>query len=147
MLLWKDEKREIEKANLELNQKRAKEEDATRLKKFSETLKGAIPRQTNDPLETVAFFRTVEQQFFMITRWILHPETILVRQIKRLMAKMDPDKSRIYKEVKDMILKEYKVSLNVYHDRLNTLTQSDDQTLCHVCFFFTNCTWGQGRGG
>ena len=49
---------------MELNRQRLKEDDATRLKKFSEALKGAIPCQTNDPLETVVFFRAVERLFF-----------------------------------------------------------------------------------
>jgi len=63
LLLQKQEKRELEIANLELNRQRSKEDDATRLKKFSEALKGAIPRQTND-LMTVAFFHAVERLFF-----------------------------------------------------------------------------------
>ena len=68
ILLHKQEKRELEKANLELNKQRLKEDDATRLKKFSEALKGAIPRQTNDPLETVAFF-VQSKDYFWTTKF------------------------------------------------------------------------------
>jgi len=56
MLLQKQEKRELEKANLEVNRQWIKEDNVTGLKNFSEALKGAIPRQTNDPLETEWYF-------------------------------------------------------------------------------------------
>jgi len=132
ILLHKQEKRELEKANLELNKQRLKEDDATRLKKFSEALKGAIPRQTNDPLETVAFFRAVERLFLDykvpndLQATIVRP--FLSDRSKNLVAKMDPDKSRVYKEVKELILKEYKVSPTMYRDRFNQLSKSEDQT-------------------
>jgi len=38
-------------------------DEAARLKKYADTLRGAIPKQTNDPIEVVAFFRNVERLY------------------------------------------------------------------------------------
>ena len=118
---------------MELNRQRAQQDDATRLKKFSEALKGAIPRQTNDPLETVAFFQAVERLFFDykvpsdLQSTIVRP--FLSDRSKNLVAKMDPEMSRVYKEVKELILKEYKVSSTVYRERFNQMTQEAQLSL------------------
>lgn len=51
----KDEKIEVERAAL-IFQKEKETDEAAKLKKYSEALRGVIPKQTNDPLEVVAFF-------------------------------------------------------------------------------------------
>jgi len=80
----------------------------------------------------VAFFRAVERMFFdykvpdNLQATIVRP--FLSDRSKNLVAKMDPDKSRKYKEVKELILKKYKVSSTMYRDRFNQMIKSDDQT-------------------
>ena len=52
----------------------------------------------------------------------------LTDRSKMLIAKLDPSKSSVYKEIKAAILREYKVSAPMYRDKFNELVKADDQT-------------------
>jgi len=57
----------MDKINLERAQFKFKEEQENdgpaRLKKYADALRSIIPRQTNEPVEVVTFFRNVERLF------------------------------------------------------------------------------------
>jgi len=53
---------QIERATLKLQQEEEADE-AMRLKEYANALRCAIPKQTNDPIEVVAFFQIVERLF------------------------------------------------------------------------------------
>jgi len=52
----------------------------------------------------------------------------LTDRSKTLIAKLDPAKSRVYKEIKTAILRDYKVSSPMYRDKFNDLVKPDDHT-------------------
>ena len=130
MLKKKEEKIQIERAALKLQQEKVADE-ATKLKKYADALRGTIPKQTNDPIEVVAFFRNVERLFHdfkvpvELQAAIVKP--FLTERAKALVAKLDPSKSS-YKDIKEAILREYKVSAPMYREKFNDLVKSDDQT-------------------
>jgi len=126
-----DKKIEIERASLKMQEKR-ETDIASRLKKYADALRGAILKQTNDPLEVVTFFRNVERLFedFKVPddlqAAVIRP--FLTNRSKMLIARLDPSKSSVYKEIKTAVLREYKVSAPMYRDKFNNLGKSDDQT-------------------
>ena len=130
MLKKKEEKIQIERAALKLQQEKEANE-ATKLKKYADALRGAIPKQTNEPTEVVAFFRNVERLFddfkvpVELRAAIVKP--FLTERAKALVAKLDPAKSS-YKDVKEALLREYKISAPMYREKFNELVKSDDQT-------------------
>ena len=46
---------DLERANLKFKETKERDEP-TRLKKYADALRGVIPKQTNEPVEVVAFF-------------------------------------------------------------------------------------------
>ena len=131
MLKRKDERLLIERENLKIQQLKEVDE-ASRLKKYADALRGAIPKQTNDPIEVVAFFRNVERLFIDfkvpvdLQSALLRP--FLTDRSKALIAKLSPEKSSRYRDIKDAILKEYKISAPMYRDKFNELNKTDEQT-------------------
>ena len=125
------DKLDLERAHLKFREQKEKDEP-TRLKKYADALRGIIPKQTNDPVEVVSFFRNVERLFadFKVPKElqaaIIRP--FLTERAKTLIAKLDPEKASKYEEVKNAILKEYKISAIMYRDKFNEVAKSDDQT-------------------
>jgi len=126
----------MDKINLERAQFKFKEKQVNdgpiRLKKYADALRGIIPRQTNEPVEVVSFFRNVQRLFidFKVPKdlqaAIVRP--FLTERAKTLIAKLDPEKVSRYEEVRNAILKEYKISATMYRDKFNDITKSDAQT-------------------
>ena len=58
-LKTKTEMLEVERYRLKLQEQKENDEP-TRLKKYADALWGVVPKQTNDPVEVVSFFRNVE---------------------------------------------------------------------------------------
>jgi len=52
----------------------------------------------------------------------------LTERAKTLIAKFNPEKVSRYEEVRNAILKQYKISATLYRDKFNDITKSDDQT-------------------
>jgi len=130
LLKKKEERIEIERATLKMQQQKEANE-ATRLKKYADALRGAIPKQTNDPIEVVAFFRNVERLWddfkvpVELQGAIVKP--FLTDRAKALVARLDPSKSS-YKDIKEALLREYKISAPMYREKFNELVKNDDQT-------------------
>lgn len=102
------------------------------LKRYGEALKNVLIKQSNDPIEIVAFFKNAEATFEEIK---VPPELrgILIRPFlndrsKALVARLDPEKSVKYLEIKDLILKEYKLSAATYQEKFSSLTKDDSET-------------------
>ena len=102
MFKKKEEKIQIERAALKLQQEKVADE-ATKLKKYADALRGTIPKQTNDPIEVVAFAQNVERLFHdfkvpvELQAAIVKP--FLTERAKALVAKLDPSKS-LYKDIR-----------------------------------------------
>ena len=132
ILKRKDEKIQIERATLRMQQQKEVDE-ATRLKKYADALRGAIPKQTNDPIEVVAFFRNVERLYadfkvpVELQAAIVKP--FLTERAKALVAKLDPSKSS-YRDIKETLLREYEISAPMYREKFNELVKYDDQAYC-----------------
>jgi len=98
LLRREDEKVAIEKASFKFREQKDNDE-AAKLKKYADALKGTIARQSNDPLETVAFFRSVEQLFadFKVPTELQAVIIIpfLSDRAKNLVAKMEPGKASV----------------------------------------------------
>ena len=126
---------DLERANLKFKETKERDEP-TRLKKYADALRGVIPKQTNEPVEVVAFFRNVERLFldFKVPKElqaaIVRP--FLTERAKTLIAKLDPDKASKYEEVRNAVLKEYKISATMYRDKFNEIAKTDDQTFIMV---------------
>ena len=130
-LKTKTEMLEVERYRLKLQEQKENDEPA-RLKKYADALRGVVPKQTNDPVEVVSFFRNVESLFqdFKVPQEL---QAALIRPFltdrsKALISRLDPVKALVYKEVKEAVLKEYKVSAPMYRDKFNELSKKDDQT-------------------
>ena len=125
-----DEKIGVERAAL-IFRKEKEADEAAKLKKYSEALRGVIPKQTNDPLEVVAFFRNVERLFqefkvpVELRGTLIRP--FLTERAKTLVAKMEPSQAT-YSKIKEMLLREYKVSAPLYRERFNEIEKKDDET-------------------
>jgi len=91
----KKDKLDLESANLKFREQKENDEPA-RSKKYADALRGIIPKQTNEPIEVVSFFRNVERLFldFKLPKELQAAiiRTFLTEQAKTLIAKLDPDK-------------------------------------------------------
>jgi len=95
-------------------------------------LRNALTKQSNDALETVAFFRNAETLFHDVE---LSAELrgILIRPFlnerpKTLVARLDPARAAHYEEIKDLIFIEYKLSPAAYREKFNMLVNDDSET-------------------
>jgi len=92
----------INRVTLKMQQQKEADE-ATRLKKYGDALYRAIPKQTNDFIEVVAFFRNIERLWddfkvpVKLQGAIVKP--FLTGHSKALVAKCDPSKSS-YRDIK-----------------------------------------------
>ena len=59
---------DLECANLKFKETKERDEP-TRLKKYADALRGVIPKQTNKPVEVVAFFFAVWRDYFWTSRF------------------------------------------------------------------------------
>ena len=121
------EEMDIKRAELKM-----KDERPACLKRYGEALRNVLIRQSNDPVEVVAFFRNAEATFKEINvpqdlRGILIRPYLNDRS-KALVARLDPERSVKYQEIKDLILKEYKLSPASYQEKFTTLTKDDSET-------------------
>ena len=134
---------EIERAELKMQENKISEEkeraesQAMKLKRFGDALRNALTKQSNDALETVAFFRNAETLFHEVgvpaeLRGILI-RPFLNERSKTLVARLDPARAAHYEEIKDLILKEYKLSPAAYREKFNMLIKDDSETYAMYC--------------
>jgi hypothetical protein len=108
------------------------ETPVARLKLYGDALKNSISTQPLDPFENIAFFRNVENLFDALKvpddlrGILLRPH--LNAKSATLVSRMEADDAASYTKVKDLLLKEYKMSPATYRDSFNTLTKHEGET-------------------
>ena len=104
----------------------------SKMKLFGDTLRNSVTRMSNDPVEIVSFFRSVEQLYKSLgvpadlQSALVRPH--LNERARNLVTKLSPEVAGDYGKLRDAILAEYKLSPNTYLDRFNSLTCSSDET-------------------
>ena len=101
-------------------------------KLFGDAMRSAAIHMGPDALDAVPFFKNVEQ-LFTVYEVPTALQAILVRpflndRAKIFMAKLDPIISGNYQHLRDAILKEFKLSPNVYLNKFNTMQKDRDET-------------------
>jgi len=104
---------------------------AVKLKRYGDALRNALTKQSNDALDTVAFFRNAV--LFHEVKVPAELRGILIRpflneRYKTLVARLAPERAARYDEIKALILKEYKMSPATYKEKFNTLVKNDSET-------------------
>lgn len=133
-----DEEMYFKRAELQMQEQRNVEEkeraecQAVKLKRYGDALRNALTKQSNDALDTVAFFRNAEVLFHEVKvpaelRGILI-RPFLNERSKTLVARLAPECAARYDEIKALILKEYKMSPATYKEKFNTLVKDDNET-------------------
>jgi len=94
-------------------------------------------KQCNDPIEVVSIFKNAEVTFEEIK---VPPELrgILIRsylndQSKALVARLYPEKSVEYREIKDLILNEYKLNAATYQEKFSSLSKDEHMYQVNTC--------------
>jgi len=105
---------------------------AVKGKLFGDAMRSAAIRMGPDALDAVPFFKNVEQ-LFSVYEVPDALQAILVRpflndRAKIFMAKLDPTISGNYQHLREAILKEFKLSPNMYLNKFNTMQKGRDET-------------------
>ena len=99
---------------------------------FGDAMRNTFGPMPNDGVEIIAYFSGVEQLFKNfevpddLQAVLLKP--YLSERARTLVSRMDPEKAACYKEVKTMLLGEYKLSPRVYLKRYQALCRGADET-------------------
>lgn len=112
--------------------KEKNERAVTKGKLFGDAMRASVIRMGADPIDLVAFLRNCEQLFSVYDV----PESlqaILIRpflndRARTYITKLDPDISGDYRRLKEALLKEFKLSPNVYLERFNMCNKTVDET-------------------
>lgn len=128
------EEMQLKQRELEMQAERdwANKSLVSKTKVFADALKGTIPRMPADVIHLLTYFRDVERLFDRfevpeeLKAHLLRP--YLNEKGKILVSRMDPNKSNDYKAVKEMLLREFKLSPSVYLDKFNTDVRKQDET-------------------
>ena len=132
--------KELELKEIELDRQRYK--DASELKRreslagqakfFGDALKHSLPKMSMDPSDYPAYFKAVENLFEMyevpknLRSKLLIP--LLNEKSKNLLAMLSREKLDDYVEVRDYLLREFKLTSEQYRDRFYSATKKSDET-------------------
>jgi len=123
----KDEKLKLERECLRL-QAEAAESPAALAKKYGDALRGVLGRMPTDPADLPAFFENAERLLANIKApEAFHAQLImpyLTDKARTLVGRMDQTLALSYKEVKALLLREYKLTPWAYLNRYQTATKS-----------------------
>jgi hypothetical protein len=128
---WRADKEEWQH-QLEDAKKQREAEPVYKAKLFGDALRGTVAKMPSDALELIPWLRNVEKLFsdFKVSDelkvHLLKPH--LTEQARNLIARMDPEKSSQYDDVKTMLLHEFKLSASSLLDRFNSLTRNGGET-------------------
>jgi transposase InsO family protein len=129
-----EERRVVKERELALQMERenANKSVVHRAKLFGDAMKNTIARMPMDVVELGSYFKDVEQLFTNfevpedLRAQLLRPH--LNEKAKTLVARMDPAQSTDYKAVKEMLLREFKLSPAVYLEKFNSEPRKPDET-------------------
>ena len=145
-LIKKDEEdRKLKEKKLELKEielDRQRYKNASELKRreslagqakfFGDALKHSLPKMSMDPSDYPAYFKAVENLFEMyevprnLRSKLLIP--LLNEKSKNLLAKLSREKLDDYVEVRDYLLREFKLTSEQYRDRFYSAMKKSDET-------------------
>lgn len=101
-------------------------------KMFGDAMRASAIKMGSDLVEIVAFFKNCEQLFAVysvpksLQAMLIRP--FLNDRAKTYLTKLDTTVSGDYERLKDAMLREFKLSPNVYLERFNTCTKTSDDT-------------------
>jgi len=104
----------------------------SRTKLFGDALKGTMARMPVEVVHLLTYFKDVEQLFVKfevpdeLKAQLLHP--YLNEKAKLLISRMDPTKASDYNAVREMLLREFKLSPAVYLGKFNTDVRKQEET-------------------
>jgi len=113
-------------------ERKRRDSAAMKGKLFGDAMRSATIHMGPDALDAVPFFKCVEQ-LFTVYEVPNSLQAIFVRpflndRAKIFMAKLDPIISGNYQYLRDAILKEFKLSPNMYLNKFNTMQKDCDET-------------------
>ena len=125
------ERQKVKTKQMEYDDKKSNEQAAT-TKLLGDVMRNSVIRMGSDPIDAIAFFKSVEQLF--VTYSV--PKSIQARLInpylndraQKVVGKLSPDVASDYGRVKDTILSEFKLSANTYLQRFNNALKTTDET-------------------
>ena len=131
---------ELKLRELELERQIRKDEEDKKRKEslvgqtrfYGDALKHALPRMGSDPADYPAYFCAVEN-LFRIYEVPAHLQSKLLipmlnERSKALLAKLQREKLDDYIQVRNYLLREFKLSAEQYRDRFWTTTKTQDET-------------------
>ena len=104
----------------------------TKVKLYGDAFRNAAFRMGNDALDALPFFEHCERVFAdiecpaAIQTQLIRP--YLSDRAKQLLSKLDPARAAIYREMKEYILHELKLSPAAYLEKFNNLRRNDSDT-------------------
>lgn len=136
--VWREKELLIREAEFKRQEKRDEEEEMRRrtltgqTKYFGGALKHALPRMSNDPIELPGYFKAVENLFDLyevpesVRSKLLIP--LLSDKAKTLISRLSKASLDKYKDVRDFILREFRLSAEQYRDKFNTYIKPPEDT-------------------
>ena len=135
---WREEEaRRRQEADLKTAERESEKRDeresaVNRAKRFGDAIKASLFQMGHDPMEMPSFFRHVESVFSRfkvpgdLQADLLQP--FLNAKARTIVARMDPLSSRRYETVRDLILKEHKLTPATYLEHFNCITRPENET-------------------
>jgi len=105
---------------------------AVSAKKYADAIRGSIVPIELNPIDAVAFFQRAEKLFVSygvpkeLQANLIGP--YLNQKAKQIWARLSPEVTSVYDNVKETILREIKLSAAAYLQRFNTCAKTDDET-------------------
>ena len=125
------EKVSLERERLRLQIENA-ESPAVQLKRYGDALRGALSHMPVDAADLPAFFDNAERLFADIKAPLAYQAQLLMPYLsdkaRALVGRMDKTKSSQYKEVKALILREFKLTPLAYWNKFQTSTKLSNET-------------------
>ena len=134
----KEKELELRQKELDRQEKKDEEEKARReslagqTRYYGEALKHSLPKMGADPTEFSAYFQSVENLFTLydvpekLQSKLLIP--MLNERSKALLAKLPKEQLDDYKQVKDFLLREFKLTAEQYRDKFWSATKLAEET-------------------
>jgi len=117
-------------------EKTRQNDGAVSAKKYADAIRKCIVPMGLDQIDAVAFFQRAEKLFVSygipkeLQANLIGP--YLNQNAKQIWARLSPEVTSVYDDVKGAILREMKLSAAAYLQRFNTCVKTDDETYCHM---------------
>ena len=132
--------RELKLREQEVERQKRKDEDdkkrrdtlAGQTRFYGDAMKHALPRMSNDASELPSYFKAVENLFLLydvpqeLQSKLIIP--MLTERAKALIARLSKERLDKYEEVRDYLLREFRLSAEQYRDKFLSATKQSDET-------------------